>query len=423
MSPCSWWLLLFTFGVVAASCRGNIQCMDGITINVLLLEDDESPWSLKYVKNQILKAIANDTAIGSAEGTGFNITANFEGFNTTIYSQRGCSSSACEAVEKLHKLTVTGKLGCAVLGPTCTFATFPLVDAEKGFNLSTPIISAGSFGTSCDYALNLQRLLPPARKISDFFIHFWEHKNSIKPQWKTAYIYKKSNNTEDCFWYINALEADGRFATNVSKRILRSPEEVKEMVKSPRKRMSHLFIVCGSVMDLLEVKNGSKAADSSDFLFILIDLYNDGYYINPSSLPEMKNVLVVTMPDTREYVINSDLRDNNMMNDYMAAYYDSVLHLGRVMREIAARNQTEIQEMVFVNVNYFRNTSFKGTAGEYKLDIYGDRDVNLSVIYTTNNNKYKVLFIFDTEYNNTLLVDKDPAFVWGKRLPEFKPYS
>ncbi|MED6251946.1 hypothetical protein ATANTOWER_004981, partial [Ataeniobius toweri] len=183
------------------------------------------------------------------------------------------------------------------------------------------------------------------------------------------------------------------------------------------------FIVCGSVMDLLEVKNGSKAADSSDFLFILIDLYNDVYYINPSSLPEMKNVLVVTMPDTREYVINSDLRDNNTMNDYMAAYYDSVLHLGRVIREIAASNQTDIQEMVFENVNYFRNTSFKGIAGEYKLDIYGDRDVNLSVIYTTNNNKYKVLFIFDTEYNNTLMVDKDPDFVWGKKLPEFKPYS
>ncbi|MEQ2311086.1 hypothetical protein AMECASPLE_016016, partial [Ameca splendens] len=199
MSPCSWWLLLFTFGVIAASCRGNRHCMNGITINVILLEDDESPWSLKYMKKQILKAIADDTAIGSAEGAGFNLTANFEGFNTTIYAQRGCSSSACEAVEKLHKLMVTGGLGCAVLGPTCTFATFPLVDAEKGFNLSTPIISAGSFGPSCDYALNLLRVLPPARKITDFLINFWEHEDIIKPQWKTTYIYKKLNNTEDCF--------------------------------------------------------------------------------------------------------------------------------------------------------------------------------------------------------------------------------
>ncbi|MEQ2268983.1 hypothetical protein XENORESO_020119 [Xenotaenia resolanae] len=246
MSPCSWWLLLFTFGVVAASCRGNRQCMNGITINVILLEEDETPWSLKYVKKQILKAIADDTAIGSAEGAGFNLTASFEGFNTTIYSQRGCSSSACEAVEKLHKLTVTGKLGCAVLGPTCTFATFPLVDAEKGFNLSTPIISAGSFGPSCDHALNLLRVLPPARKITDFLIHFWEHEDIIKPQWKTAYIYKKLNNTEDCFWYINALEADVRFATNISKRILRSSEEVREIVKSQMKRMSNRKLISGT---------------------------------------------------------------------------------------------------------------------------------------------------------------------------------
>lgn len=34
-----------------------------------------------------------------------------------------------------------------------------------------------------------------------------------------------------------------------------------------------VFIMCGSPMDLVEIKNGSKAADSSDIVFILIDLY------------------------------------------------------------------------------------------------------------------------------------------------------
>lgn len=48
------------------------------------------------------------------------------------------------------------------------------------------------------------------------------------------------------------------------------------------------------------------------------------------------------------------------MNDYMAAYHDSVLHIGNVMREIATKNQSEIQEMNFVNVNYFRNVVFNG---------------------------------------------------------------
>ncbi|KAM6897101.1 guanylyl cyclase C [Xenentodon cancila] len=422
MSPGSWWLCLCALGILSAPCGSNGQCIDGITVNVILLEDQEYPWSLKFVEGEILEAVEEDAAINAAEGVGFNLTVNFEGFNTThYYLQGGCKSSPCEAVEKLNKLMDTGRLGCAVLGPTCTYATFPIVDAEKGYKLSTPILSAGSFGVSCDYTLNLQRLLPPARKISDFFIHFWLNKNKIKPYWSTAYLYKKQDNTEDCFWYINALEADGKFAINVSRTMLRTPQELTELLKSQRNRTSNLIIMCGSPDDLLEAKNGSSDADSSDLLFMLIDLYNDVYYINTSSRPEMKNVLVLTMPNTRNYIISSKLKHNTTMNDYMAAYRDSVLVIGQVMREIFRKNQSEIQEMEFVNVNYFRNTSFSGSAGYYKLDPYGDRDVNLSVIYTTIDNKFRVLFTFDTEHNETKVEEEDPSFIWGKRLPSSKP--
>lgn len=48
------------------------------------------------------------------------------------------------------------------------------------------------------------------------------------------------------------------------------------------------------------------------------------------------------------------------MNDYMAAYHDAVLLIGQVMRKIVEKNQSEIQQMEFVNVNYFRNISFNG---------------------------------------------------------------
>lgn len=74
------------------------------------------------------------------------------------------------------------------------------LSVEKGLKLKTPIISAGSFGLSCDFKFNLQRVLPPARKITDFFVHFWKDQNTIKPPWETAYVYKKQSNTEDCFW-------------------------------------------------------------------------------------------------------------------------------------------------------------------------------------------------------------------------------
>lgn len=116
----------------------------------------------------------------------------------------------------------------------------------------------------------------------------------------------------------------------------------------------------------------------------------------------MQNVLVVTMPNTRKYNISTDLRDNNtvrntdtsytlqinkyshfhqwkwkhqlvclplflQMNDYMAAYHDAVMLVGRVMRDIINKSQLEIEQMEFVNVHYFRNTSFDGKGGGEEL--------------------------------------------------------
>ncbi|TDG98304.1 hypothetical protein EPR50_G00216840 [Perca flavescens] len=420
MGPRWWWLCVL--GILAAPCRGIRQCLDSNAINVILLQDEESPWSLNFVEGQIKKALETDATINAAEGARFNLTANYRGFDTTFYKRKGCQSSTCEGVEELRMLMETGDLGCAVLGPTCTYATFQVVDVEQGLKLSTPILSAGSFGLSCDNTLNLQRLLPPARKISDFFISFWNETNKIKSNWKTAYVYKKQSNTEDCFWYINALDTDsGDFAHNIMREVLRDPGEVNKILSSPKNMTSNLFIMCGSPMDLEEVKNGSIVADSRDIIFILIDLYNDQYYTNTSSLPSMRNVLVLTMPNTRSYTINTDLKDNNTMNDYMAAYHDSVLLVGQVMRRIAKENQSEIQQMEFVNANYFRNISFNGSAGNYKLDKHGDRDVNLSIIYTTTDDKYQILFTFDTETDVTEVVETHPSFIWGKTLPDFTP--
>lgn len=61
-----WWLCVL--GILAAPCPGITQCLDGNTINVILLEDKVSPWSLNYVKKEILKAIETDSTINAAEG-------------------------------------------------------------------------------------------------------------------------------------------------------------------------------------------------------------------------------------------------------------------------------------------------------------------------------------------------------------------
>uniref|UniRef100_A0A8C7X966 Guanylate cyclase n=1 Tax=Oryzias sinensis TaxID=183150 RepID=A0A8C7X966_9TELE len=154
--------------------------------------------------------------------------ANYNWFNTNLYNRQGCGSSTCEGVAILKKLHNTGEVGCVMLGPSCTFATFQLVD------LSIPVISAGSFGLSCDYKPKLTRILPPARKVSDSLVYFLNEKNMFKPLWEKAYVYKKSNNvTEDCFWYNNALEApSAHFASSKKREMLRGEEELKKALTS-----------------------------------------------------------------------------------------------------------------------------------------------------------------------------------------------
>uniref|UniRef100_A0A7N8XH59 Guanylate cyclase n=1 Tax=Mastacembelus armatus TaxID=205130 RepID=A0A7N8XH59_9TELE len=118
------------------------------------------------------------------EDLNFTLTATFDGFNTSAYKRQGCGSSTCEGVAILKLLHVS-EVGCVMLGPSCTYATFQLVD------LSIPIISAGSFGLSCDYKTNLTRILPPARKISALFYHFIKESLPFKDVWKQVYVYKK----------------------------------------------------------------------------------------------------------------------------------------------------------------------------------------------------------------------------------------
>uniref|UniRef100_A0A671MAU4 Guanylate cyclase n=1 Tax=Sinocyclocheilus anshuiensis TaxID=1608454 RepID=A0A671MAU4_9TELE len=355
------------------------SCFNGtLLMNVILLDDDVSPWSINFVKSVVLRAVGNDSEI-SEDGK-----VKFRGFKTIYYLKKGCASSACEGVEILNDLAVREE-GCALLGPTCTYATFQMVDLEIGLNLNMPIISAGSFGLSCDFKRDLTRLLPPARKISSFFFHFWNVTDDIKPEWKTAYIYKKQNNTEDCFWYINALEvASGNFSRSLEKIvILRKEDDLSKALGS------HVVILCGTPDDIMDLKNGTMDSDN-EIAFLLIDLYKE---------------LVM-------YVIST-------MNDYIAAYHDAVLLFKQVMRTIWKMPSSEIQDMESVSMNYFRNVSFKGIAGDYQLDEYGDRDLIFSLIYTNNNNEYKILYEFNTSTNHTQLKDSNPSFIWPHlRLPE-----
>ncbi|TRZ02272.1 hypothetical protein DNTS_034042 [Danionella cerebrum] len=397
---CVSWSLLQSCHFMKESCFNGTLLM-----NVILLDDDVSPWSIDFVKPAVLKAVESESEINSIDGV--NLSVNFRGFQTIYYLKKGCSSSACEGVEILNSLANAGEEGCALLGPTCTYATFQMVDLEIGLNLNMPILSAGSFGMSCDFKRDLTRLLPPARKISSFFWNFWKHSDYIKPSWETAYLYKKQNNTEDCFWYINALEvSSGNFSPRLKKIvILRKDDELSAVLGNNKREM---FILCGTPDDIIDLKNGTLDIDDK-IVFLLIDLYNDRYY-NAFSTDAMRNVLVLTMPNTRQYTI--DTSGNNTMNDYIAAYHDAVLLFSQVMRKIQDTGFSQIQDMESVSANFFRNVSFKGIAGEYQLDEHGDRDLIFSLIYTNTDNEYQILYEFNSSTREVTLKDTSPSFIW-----------
>ncbi|XP_018617462.2 heat-stable enterotoxin receptor-like isoform X2 [Scleropages formosus] len=420
------WLSACAVLVVATQFLPVSPCLDGkYLLNVILMEDEGSPWSLSYVKGPVLRAVDTDAQLNLEAGIDRNLTINFNGFKTNLYRRKGCASSTCEGVEKLKELTSKNEVGCALLGPTCTYATFQMVDLEIGLTLSMPIISAGSFGLSCDYKENLTRLLPPARKVSSFFIHFWNYSHDgLKSTWETAYVYKKPENSEDCFWYINALEASSAlFASTIQREVLRQEEDLREKLNSTN-RKSNLFIICGTPDDIVRLKNGSE--QNPNIVFILIDLYNTGYYTNTSSIPAMSNVLVLTMPNMRNYTLDSSFNSNNteeITNDYLAAYHDAVLLFGQVMRKLWSATPLTEQKR-FVDIRYFRNISFSDNTagGTYVLDRHGDRDVNFSILYTTKDNQYQQLFAFNTAKNKTYVIAQNPTLSWaGNRLPDDSP--
>lgn len=68
-------------------------------------------------------------------------------------------------------------------------------------------------------------------------------------------------------------------------------------------------------MNLTYHKDAAHAV--SILISLLLSLHSDEYYINASSLPFMKNVLVLTMPNDRNYTINANLADNSTVRTHI----------------------------------------------------------------------------------------------------------
>ncbi|XP_066866707.1 guanylyl cyclase C isoform X2 [Kogia breviceps] len=353
---------------------------------------------------------------------GLNVTVNATFFSSEgmIYKSSDCRSSTCEGLELLRMISREKQMGCVLLGPTCTYSTFQIyLDTD----LNYPMISAGSFGLSCDYKETLTRLMSPARKLMYFLVDFWKvnyfpFKTS---SWNTAYVFKNGTESEDCFWYLNALEAGVSYFSQklTFKEMLRGDNEFQHIL-TDQNRKSNVIVMCGTP-NTINVLKGDRAV-AEDTVIILVDLFNEHYFMDNVTAPDyMKNVLVLTLPPGNS-VSNSSFAKNLSLenNDFAAAYFDGVLLFGHMLK-IFLENGEEVTTPKFAHA--FRNVTFEGHVGPVTLDDSGDIDNTMFLLYTSvDTNKYKVLLTYDTHINQTNPVDKSPTFIWKHhKLPNDIP--
>ncbi|NWI92820.1 GUC2C protein, partial [Pitta sordida] len=405
---------------------GSNECSNNnYVINVMLMNYLDFPSnndSLKLAVEQAMERVQNDI-----QTTGENVTvkAAFHPFTSSLYVSQNCRTSTCEGVQLFKMIYESGDLGCAVIGPPCTYATFEMLSLETV--LSMPLISVGSFGLSCDYKENLTRLLTPARKVNTFLSHFFQHSGLPfkTTTWDSVYLYKRTEVSESCLWYMNALDAGvTEFSEKLKfKDILRNTDQLRRLVKNPN-RKSNVIIMCGSPEDV-RTDLGTGKVDN-DIVIILIDIFNNTYFRNNSSADYMKNVLVLTLPPAnysyntviRDYI---ETKDNNVTEDYfLAGYFNAILLFGHVLKKFIS-SQSPVSP--FSLIHEFRDTTFEGVLGPVTLDEFGDIDNNLTLLYTSHTAKnFQPLLYFNTHNNVTNEATSSPDFIWkNHKLPSDTP--
>ncbi|XP_051706242.1 guanylyl cyclase C isoform X1 [Oryctolagus cuniculus] len=415
------WSLLFQLGLMFWATQVSQKCHSGnYEISVLMMNNSAFPESLDNLKEAVIEGM--DIVRQRLHEAGLNVTVNatFIYSDGLIHKSGDCRSSTCEGLDLLREITREKQMGCVLMGPSCTYSTFQMyLDTQ----LNYPMISAGSFGLSCDYKETLTRLMPPARKLMYFLVNFWKVNDlPFKPfSWDSSYIYKDGSETEDCFWYLNALEAGvSYFSQELNfKDTLRKEDEFRNIL-TDLNRKSNVIVMCGKPKVIDNLKDDWTVAE--DTVIILVDLFNNYYFNDSVTAPDyMKNFLVLTLPPGNFTLNNSFSKDVlPARNDFTLAYLDGTLLFGHMLKTFL-KNGENITTSKFAHA--FRNLTFQGYTGPVTLDDCGDIDTTMILLYTSvDTKKFKVLLTYDTRVNNTIPVDMSPTFVWkNHKLPNDIP--
>nr|XP_012609183.1 heat-stable enterotoxin receptor [Microcebus murinus] len=416
------WSLLLQPGLTLWSNQVSQNCHNGsYEISVLMMNNSAFPEPLENLRDAVNGGL--EIVRERLQKAGINVTVNasFIYSDGLFHTSGDCRSSTCEGLDLLRAISREKKMGCALMGPSCTYSTYQMyLDTE----LSYPMISAGSFGLSCDYKETLTRLMSPARKLMYFLVNFWKINNlPFKTfSWNSSYVYKDGNEeSEDCFWYLNALEAGvSYFSQELSfKDTLRKKDQFQSIL-TDRNRKSNVIVMCGTPETVNNLK-GDQAVDE-DIVIILVDLFNDYYFEDHAKAPDyMKNVLVLTLPPENSrlnYSFSGNFSPGR--RDFALSYLNGILLFGHVVKTFL-ENGEEVLTHKFAYA--FRNLTFEGYGGPVTLDDSGDVDATMTLLYTSlKTNKYETLLTYDTHENKTIPVKSDPIFIWqNSKLPNDVP--
>ncbi|KAF3816306.1 hypothetical protein GH733_014479, partial [Mirounga leonina] len=391
------WSLLLRPGLTFWTSEISQNCNNGsYEISVLMMNNSAFPESLDNLKEVVNEGV--EIVRQRLLNADINVTVNasFISSDSVIYKSNDCRSSTCEGLDLLREISV---------------------------NLNYPMISAGSFGLSCDYKETLTRLMSPARKLMYFLVNFWKVNNlPFKDySWNTAYVFKNGTETEDCFWYLNALEAGvSYFSQELSfKETLRGNDQFQGILMN-QNRKSNVIVMCGTPSVIGNLKGDRAVAE--DIVIILVDLFNNHYFMENVTAPDyMKNVLVLTLPPGNSTSISSFSKGlSEAKNNFALAYLDGILLFGHILKKFL-ENGEAVTTPKFAQA--FRNLTFEGHAGPVTLDDCGDIDNTMVLLYTSvETNKYTVLLRYDTHVNKTTPEIKNPMFIWmNHKLPSDIP--
>ncbi|XP_069867749.1 guanylyl cyclase C [Dipodomys merriami] len=418
-----WWLwLLCQPGLAFWGSQLSRNCHNGsYQISVLMMNNSAFPESLDNLKDAVNAGLDVVRVRLLEAGIQAKVNASFMYSDGLIHNSGDCRSSTCEGLDLLREITRRNQMGCVLMGPSCTYATFQMyLDTE----LSYPMLSAGSFGLSCDYKETLTRLMVPARKLLYFLVDFWKARDlPFKTfSWNSSYVYKDTSDyAEDCFWYLNALEAGVSYFSQVLsfKETLRRQDQFRDFL-TDRHRKSNVIVTCGTP-DHISKLVGDQAVDENTVI-ILVDLFNDHYFEDNATAPDyMTNVLVLTLLP-RDSVLNISFSRGLLpeKKDFALAYLDGTLLFGHLLQIFLQRGQAPDSSSFPLA---FRNLTFPGYRGPVTLDDWGDIDNTMALLYTSvDTRKYKLLLTYDTHLNRTHAEDASPSFLWkNHRLPNDVP--